>query len=133
MKFVKTLAKIVFGGLISYVCLNLIIIFIFTHPTPSVVRPDEGIWYCEELKIQLSFEDDSSYTVVNGRSISCTWGNDRGSDVIMVLCQEPNIEEYRLGDTVFWGHYVHLTDDEYIVSDGTTSVEYTFERIDPIP
>lgn len=132
MKSPRTLVKIVFGALISYLCLNLAIIFIFSHPTPSVARPDEGIWYCEELKMQLSFEDDSSYAVVNGEAISCIWENDRGSDVIGILCQDQNVEAHGLGDTIFWGYQLELTDDKYIVCDGVTGIAYTFTRINPI-
>lgn len=132
MKYLKTLGKIIFWMIAAYLCLNLIIIFIFSHPTYTDVTPEKGIWYCEQLQIQLSCEDDNTYAVVNGKMIRCVWGNDRYSNVIGVECQESGIEEYRLGETVFWGYFVSLTDSEYVIRDAKSGVEYTFDRIDSI-
>ena len=97
--------------------------------TPTWV-PEVGVWYCEELQMQLSFEDDiDSYAVIGDKKVICGCGADRGSTEIIVDCQESNVPDYDLGEIIFWGSYVELNETTYTVKEHYSGTIYVFERI----
>lgn len=78
----------------------------------------------------MSFEDYAHcYIVVDGMEIRCTVGNDRGSDQIMILCQEPDTEYFRLGEMILAAWHIELTDNLWIMQDDA-GCEYVFVRIE---
>ena len=92
--------------------------------------PQEGVWFCEELQIQLSFEDSANCCIlVDGIPLYCGWQIDRGSTVIVFEVQDHH-PDFSLGDNVFVGEYI--THDENILHiqeyKGTTI--YKFVRMD---
>ena len=91
-------------------------------------RPEFGIWYCDALEMQLSFEKNtSSYVVQDGKCIECEWTNDRGSTYISVRYLWDGQQKY--GDsTIFYGKCIDLTNDIYILEEIDTGVQYTFCR-----
>ena len=92
-------------------------------------RPDSGVWYCDELEMQLSFDKSvPCYIVQDETRIECEWSNDRGSLYIAVRYLWNGQQKY--GDaTVFYGKYIDLTDDTYVLEEIDTGIQYTFYRI----
>jgi hypothetical protein len=89
-----------------------------------------GYYYDSELQMQLSFERGiNSYVVLDGTVVPCACRNDRGSEYIGLLCQA-NVNEYEIGDFIFWGRYVDLSDDTFVLKDRKTRQIYTFVRVD---
>ena len=118
--------------LLIYLCVLLCACSLSTYE-PRIIfwRPEEGIWYCEELQIQLSFEENhDSYMVIDGIQIRCVWENDTNSQDIRVLCQGANTFGYGMGESLFSGRYVELSDDQYVVENRQTREQYTFIRQD---
>lgn len=127
-------AKHIIYGLFLALLLVVVIytVFLFAvEPTNKVWRPEEGIWYCEELQIQLSFDSRyKSYAILDDQMIVCACENSRGSKDILVLCQESIAGEYEIGDLIFSGRYVDLDGNRYVVRDMITHELYTFELIE---
>lgn len=92
--------------------------------------PEEGIWYCGELNIQLDFQDGSNCFVVhNGKKIACAAGVDPGSSWISVGCQEADNDCFILGEEVFGAEFVSLDNGILVVQDTDSAKEYRFIRI----
>ena len=95
----------------------------------TIWLPEEGIWYCEELDMQLAFSDsDDSYIVIDGEKVICSVHNNRGSQVFSLLIQESGVPNYKLGDDVFSGKYVSLTEEAFTVKDRESGMQYVFIR-----
>lgn len=94
-------------------------------------RPFEGTWYCDELKMQLSFgETGECFTIVDGQKIRCTWENDRNSQWISVAVLENSVSDIPLYSCILEAEFVELTETEYIVCEQYTKNVYTFKRIE---
>ena len=92
-------------------------------------EPEEGIWYSEELQIQLSYEQHTqSFAIINGEKIVCACGSDRGVPNLYVSCQETDHPMYRLGQEIFSAKIVSLSETEFVVYDEQTSRQYVFTR-----
>ena len=91
--------------------------------------PKEGIWFCEELQMQISFEPNQrSFKLVGEHKITCSWRHDKNSRYISIVCLEEKNAMYTFGDVVFCGEYVALDKQQYVLSDDTGKT-YTFLRI----
>lgn len=103
---------------------------VFPSGTVTLWRPVEGVWYCDDLQIQISYDREyETYAIVNGAKVICVAENDAGSISTSVICQELGHEKYDLGDAIFWGEYVELTDSVFILKDVHTKELYTFRRM----
>ena len=91
--------------------------------------PEEGVWYCDDLEIQLSYsEGNETYAIIDGRKVQCGWINYRGAIDFSVLVQERNVPNYGVGDSIFWGKYISLTETEFVVEDCNSGERYVFVR-----
>jgi len=91
--------------------------------------PEDGVWYCEELQIQLSFEEDvDSYVIVNGERKKCSWCNEQYSRILWVDFDED--DDGYLDDFYFSGERVSLDDgDDEFVLRTEEGEEFVFVRI----
>ena len=93
-------------------------------------EPQEGVWYCEELQIQLSYEDDAAtYITENGDRIFGICGTDRGSKLIGILCQSTHGGHY-VGEELFSAEIASLDDDTLVLYAEDSGQAYVFQRID---
>lgn len=98
---------------------------------PDQYEPEEGVWYCDELQIQLSYEAHTqSYIIQNDEKILCACGSDRGVKYIQVFCQERNHPDYELGELIFLAEIISLDEMQLIVYDEQTEKQYIFYKID---
>ena len=101
----------------------LCVAFLLTGCKTTLWRPESGVWYCEELQMQLSFDSEvPCFVTQNGTEVNCTWFNNSGS-VYITVCYLTKDYDYI---TILDGKYVDLTDDSYIVEDMDTGIQYTF-------
>ena len=92
------------------------------------IFPSEGVWHCNELDIQISFDArEDSFITINGNRIVCTAENDRGSTQVIIICQDFNCEQYTMGETIMVLTHVELTDDYWVMQDNAGR-EYLFEK-----
>jgi len=93
----------------------------------------EGIWYCQELKLQVSLDDyQNAFFMDNGEKILCKCylsGNGRNLDV---YCREFEHPKYRNGKTILGAEVRHYEDMSMRVYDRKTWQEYTFVRTDKV-
>ena len=108
------------------------ILFAMVIHTPQF-EPEDGIWVCEELQIQLDYSGHSeTYIIENGKKIHCGCGSDRGIKQIEVSCQERNHPIYKVGELVFCAEIKKLTDNTLLVCDPKTKQEFVFIRVDQL-
>ena len=97
-------------------------------PKITLWRPEDGVWFCDALRMQLSFDQNTPcYITQKENRIHCSWENDRGSVYIYIFCIE-DTSQYSYGDTLFCGKCVSLTDNEYVLEDTDTGNHYAFYR-----
>ena len=98
------------------------------HTTPKQVVPEGGVWYCEELQTQLSFDlATPSWTVINEQKVLCQVGNDRGSKDIMISCGEFDNRDYYTGELLFVYKHIRLEETRWFVQDDSGQ-EYVFVK-----
>lgn len=116
--------------IIFLVLLTLLLHSIFVGCEPVRYEPQEGVWYCEELQAQLSYEKDAAtYITENGDRIFGICGTDRGSKLIGILCQSTHGGHY-VGEELFLAEIISLDDDTLVLCDEYSGQEYVFQRID---
>lgn len=142
--------------LILYFALYLLLIFSLSSCTPNYEQriPIDGVWYCEELQAQFTIykrpgyvdpdwrpvadeqgnyvDENESYVIIDGDRIAASWGNDRGSIRVVILCNEERNPNCYLGEVIYAFNFVSLSDTKYVLEadDGT---QYTFVRIGDTP
>ena len=92
--------------------------------------PEEGVWYCDELQLQLSFEEEvESCVIVDENQKKCMLVNEQYSKILSVYCFKDENEFFDEAEMVFSGERVSLTDEEFVLrtEDGE---KYVFVRID---
>ena len=93
----------------------------------------EGTWYCEELMIQVSFDDyHNAFWMDNGEKIwcSCYIASSREGDILEVYCREYEHPRYRHGKTILKVEIRQYRDTSMVVYGWKSRREYTFVRID---
>ena len=126
MKLLRILIYCVITVIVLYLAINLSICILFGGTKVEYI-PEKGIWFCEELKLQLSFEEGyDCYYVLDGAKIRCIWENNPGSRVITVLCQDDNTYTYSIGEVIFWGTCIELTEDQFIIEEKESGIPYVF-------
>ena len=113
------------------VLLFLVLILSIVSCEPAAYFPEEGIWYCRELQIQISGDRPVDCWIISeGEKIQCTWGSDRGSKWMSVGCQDPKTERYHMGEVVFGGEFVSLDDNALMILEPVSNKEHTFIRVE---
>lgn len=113
---------------------------------PNQYYPTEGIWYCEELQIQLCFSDKPHNThegapdhdcciTIEGKQIKCYPHYKQGNPNFVVVYQksgstDKNTEEYSIDHIFYKGHVKSLSKTRLVTKDRETGETYTFYRID---
>ena len=119
-----------------YLAIMLIAILILIVLAVGIIfpvqhEPEEGIWFCEALQIQLCYEQDGeTFIIEDGKKIICSCGSDRGAKAVDVHCQEFDHLEYDLGETIFAAEIVKCSNGILLVREEKTQQEYMFLRID---
>ena len=99
--------------------------------TVAQYEPEEGIWFCEELQIQLSYERHTqTFAIRDGEKIICACGSDRGVPYLSVSCQETNNPNYSLAEEIFYAKIVSLDQEKMVVREENSETKYTFYRVE---
>jgi len=116
--------------LFAIVSTILLGIAIYNYNNPTVFYPTEGIWFCEELGIQINFDGyNDNFIHIDNEYYFCRFRTNRGSSLMSVISQDADLGE-NLGESLFTGEYVHSDDQSFSVRDTKSSSVYTFRRND---
>ena len=97
-------------------------VYIFVYQR---IYPEGGTWYCEELQISINFDyDGTSKAIIDGEEIACRALYFDASELITVNRVYDDIAY----EAVFAGLFVSLKDNELILCDRDTKVEYVFVK-----
>lgn len=116
-------------------CISIlaIILFAWIANIPQY-EPEEGVWVCDELQIQLDYDSGKeSFIIGNGVKIHCGHGSDRGVKRVLLYSQDFTNSDYELGEIIFAADITKLTEAMMTVYDPQTEKEYIFVRIDVAP
>lgn len=121
-------------ALTALILLSILIVLLpallFAFGEPVHFFPQDGIWYCEELQLQISFsDDDETFTYADGEKVYCSCDYDRGSAWLGLHCRNYYSKSYQVGDVVFDGEYVSLDEQTLVIYDQETDQNYTFLRL----
>lgn len=107
--------------ILLFVCLFLIIAFL---SVPVQWFPTEGVWYCEENGMLLSFDDDvDSYVTIDGKPVECIISIERGSNMIFLEIKDEDSGFFEV--PIFEGEQVALSPSILVIRGGD-GTEYTF-------
>ena len=105
----------------------IIAVLAFIGWVPDQYAPTSGTWYCDELKIQLSFDGSSfSYILVGEEQIKCVCEYDKGSEYLILICSDESSEHIQFGDLIFSAKIIALKGDRLTIQDEYTGLEYLF-------
>lgn len=114
--------------MITYIVICVAILLCLTA-CYSEWMPQDGIWYCEALQMQISFAEGECFTVIDGEKILCDCINDKGSTNFFIISQASHIEGLPVGTELFSAERVKLTETEFVVREEKTGKEYVFIKI----
>lgn len=100
---------------------------------PAQTFPNEGIWYCEDLQIQICFDknpDKYETHIIKDKKISCTLSTDYGNRFFSIVYQDTISAEYNYDTCFYAGEFISFDDDTLITRATDTQKEYVFTRID---
>ena len=111
----------------------LLILILCAGCVPDQYEPEEGVWFCKELQMQLSYEKGiQSFLVENGEKIICSCGSDRGVQYLFVTNYDMSHPCYSFDEELFTARIISLSETEFLVYDEQAERYYTFLRIDPV-
>lgn len=114
---------------IQVISIFILLITVLVGCRPDQYEPEEGIWFCEELQIQLSYEQyTNSFAIINGEKILASCGSDRGVPYLYVSCKETENPRHRLGEEIFTAKIISLSETEFVVYDEESLQRYVFIR-----
>lgn len=126
MKLLRLLLCCVIVGIVLYLAINISICVVFGGLTLSYL-PEDGVWFCEALNLQLSFDEEyDCYYIINGTKIRCTWENDRGSRFLTVLCQDSGVNTYSVGEVIFSGNCIEQNGNYFVIENEESGDQYMF-------
>lgn len=99
--------------------------------TPDQYEPENGVWYCEDLQIQLSYDiGKECYAIIDGEKIKTACGSDRGVNRLCVSNQQKGHPKYYMGETIFVAEIISLNETEFVVYDEQAQREFVFYRVE---
>lgn len=114
---------------ISGMVIFVVILLCFTSCRTNWM-PEDSVWYCDELQMQLSFISGvESFCIIDGEKIPCICENDTSSMWFCVFSQATNMENLPAGTELFCAERVSLTETSFVVREIKTKKEYTFIKL----
>lgn len=121
------IAMVVIGCLLV---IAFVVGFIFFGIGPTRYLPDEGTWYCEELQIQLCFDEGDIY--------GTHYYDKNGDKLLAIVIYEPGTRYFSVNPksgrniSLFTAQCMDVDDEKMVVVEEDTGVEYTFTRLDGV-
>lgn len=111
--------------------LVLSMLWMFSSCNRNRKYPTEGVWYCEEYQIQISYEppEYESYVMVENEKVRCEVTRERRDTRMYLFCIEENNAYFEYREEVFSGELIYLDDEKFILR-GDDGTRYVFVRQD---
>ena len=122
------------------ICLLIIsaLVFLFGGCSGSVEEityhmPEDGIWYCEELGIEIVLDRENgtvkpSTVVINGETITCICVGEFNTPYLFLRCQDTDASKYKLAESIYWWTVIEYTENELVLEDYYSKQCYDFVR-----
>lgn len=133
LKWVLRILAVLLVAVIGYVLFQVVGIAIYMLVDTEDVVPREGVWYCEDLQLQFSFEkDQETYMIIDGEKHDCYCvDNSIRTELLDVVSKEKEKEFKNYHDTLaFRGTLYELKENSMIILQWKTEKPYTFVRVD---
>lgn len=95
--------------------------------------PEEGTWYCSELRVHLVFDIQyqavkNSYAVIEDTEITCYCDGEYNTPYIYLICRK-SAGGYSPGDMLYWWSVIEMSDDQMILEDYHTGEHFIFNKV----
>ena len=128
-----TVQKITIDSRKICVCVCIICLMLtLVQCKPDQTFPEEGLWYCAELQIQICPGKDSAgqyaYTFINGEKRSCALYTDYGNKFLGIgyMYEVDGTWDYT---SLYRGEWISFNDERIVTRDRQTQIEYVFVRV----
>lgn len=118
---------------VGFLLCTMLLLLLFTTTACSLEKtvPEYGVWYCDELQIQISRESAiSSYICIDGEKYLCGAGNLKGTSRLRVGSQDITAP-FTLGEPVFAANFIDIIDGQMVVEDDN-GVRYYFKKAENV-
>ena len=131
-KHISTIIKIILILLLVLIVSFVLFLLIAGNIEPMQVLHSEGIWYCEDLQIQVCFGEKTDYygthIVLDGQKYQCSVGYDKGNPAFSIWYSDYS-HDISADEFLFEGECVFFDEQKMIVEELDTRKEYIFVRI----
>ena len=112
----------------------LAVVIILVCKRSDEIASRDGIWYCSELKMQISLDDyENAFFMDSGEKVRCkSYLSLNRTCVLQVFCREYEHPKYRYGETIFVGDVRNYENMSMRVFRRRSRREYTFVRTDKV-
>ena len=109
--------------------LVLSMLWMFSSRNRNRKYPTEGVWYCKEHQIQISYEppEYECYVTVDGEQVKCEGARKKGKSKLILRCAETDSPHFDYKEKVFVGDMVSSNDEKFILR-GDDGTRYVFVR-----
>jgi len=125
--------EVIRGVLTAAECIAVIALICFVFfagKRKKIYLPGSGIWYCEEKKLQIVFDQSCAATIQDGtQPLECSWSIEENSNHLQVCNRDDSSNQYFLGEPLFTGVCVRGDDKSFSVKETDSNKIYTFSRI----
>lgn len=113
--------------------------------TPQSVLPQSGVWRCEQLQMELSFQkkpsfvavdetvenrnESLSFVMIEGEHVGCYAHNDKGSKNVYIHCREKGNKYFYEDQTICVLQHLSINEREWVLQD-EGGQQYKFVRIE---
>ena len=108
------------------------LMLILVQCKPDQTYPEEGIWYCAELQMQICREKDRTerytHAIIDGEKRNCALYTDYGNRFFSVVYMYEVDEKYE-STTLYRGEFISFNDEKIVTRDTQTQTEYVFVRV----
>jgi len=93
--------------------------------------PEEGVWYCKELGLQVSFDEKGeTYILADGKKMACSFMFNGASKKFIIMCAQIDCADHQLGEAVLRGEHYSYDEEVLKIKEVNTGIIYDFVRIE---
>ena len=131
MRYIEKIGKVILIlYLVGCVLTLVVLVAIISQDSHESPWPTDGVWYCDELEMQLSFDSGGECTaIIDDEITNCKWSSNLGSNIIRVYIVRPNGKVCVGDNPIFEGTFISIKDDELTLRDRETKEKYIFIKI----
>ena len=118
--------------LFAAICIVSFSLMFLVQCKPTQALPNKGIWYCEDLQIQICFDknpDMYETHIISEKKVNCTLSTDYGNRFFSIMYQDTINSEYNYDTCFYSGECIYFDEEKMVTKEVDTGREFVFERL----